>query len=103
MSARSLAALALTTAAAFAAAGPAGAVDNRPVDANGNKSCDVYSKSGDVIWVPHGTVVTDKNGDKYKCLNGSWTKVDATKLAPGTYGVRSPLLGLVTLQVQLAS
>jgi hypothetical protein len=36
-------------------------------------------------------------------VNGGWTKVNATRPATGVYEVRSPLLGLVTLQVQLAS
>lgn len=46
------------TSVALAAAGPAAAVDNVPVDANGKKSCAYAKWGGGTGYYPHGTTIT---------------------------------------------
>jgi hypothetical protein len=89
-------------AAALVAAGPAAArtPDTTPVDANGKKSCALFSAGGSVVWISHGTVVTTDTGEKLKCSDGQWVHESGTRPAPGTWLVRSPQYGVVTLEVQ---
>ena len=89
-------------AAALVAADPARSAppDNTPVDANGKKSCALYSAGGGVVWISHGTVVTTDAGEKLKCSDGQWVHESGTRPGPGTWLVRSLQYGVVTLEVQ---
>src|SRR5262245_24565125 len=106
---RTLAVLAASTAL-FAAAGPATAADNTPVDANGKKSCKIDTEGGGYRWYDHGTVLTVSgngggvNGNvSLKCDDGEW-KTNATRtraVAPlVTQTVKTVELGVVTLQIR---